>query len=149
MKVRERSAEHEAPAGGRGDIGREQTVRREERGPDKRTGTGWLMSPLGGMRQPTPCVHKGAGEGALRAPFEPPPSGVRPLAAARTTDGPRHRARCRLGAGDARSLHAGPRQRLRRPPLRSGPPGDADRRSGILACTAGRDPAGLGSSPGP
>ncbi len=82
------------------------------------------------MSQHTPCVHKGyAGEGALRAPFEPPPrpSRGRPLQA---NDGPRRR---RLDASEARSLHAGPRQRLRRPPLRSGPAGDADRRSGILA----------------
>ena len=57
--------------------------------------------------------------------------------------------RRRLDASAPRSLHAGPRQRLRRPPLRSGPAGDADRRSGILACTAGRSPAGLGSSRDP
>ena len=86
-----------------------------------------------------PNVRHRAGEGALRAPFEPRPPAAQVA--------PRRRATGRVipsasaAASEAGSLHAGPRQRLRRPPLRSGPSGDADRRSGILACTAGLRPA--------
>ena len=38
------------------------------------------------MSQPTQCTYIGAGEGALRAPFEPPPSG-RPRPPVHASDG--------------------------------------------------------------